>query len=85
SGRDTGTDAMAAALAGVDSAVTSIGFPIRNMHTLSETGHTGDVLAAIHGIEATVRKMDKMRAGKGITIRDLENSHVRLDEVSVTK
>ncbi|MEO0415829.1 MAG: peptidase M42, partial [Verrucomicrobiota bacterium] len=34
SGRDTGTDAMAAALAGVDSAVTSIGFPIRNMHTI---------------------------------------------------
>ena len=35
SGRDTGTDAMAASLAGFDSAATSIGFPIRNMHTLS--------------------------------------------------
>lgn len=33
-GRDTGTDAMAACLGGVDAAVTSIGFPIRNMHTV---------------------------------------------------
>lgn len=81
SGRDTGTDAMAAALAGFDSAATSIGFPIRNMHTISETGHTGDVLAAIHGIEATVRMMDGMNRGKGVTLDNFRNGHVRLDEV----
>ncbi|MDF1753676.1 MAG: peptidase M42 [Verrucomicrobiales bacterium] len=85
SGRDTGTDAMAAALAGFDSAATSIGFPIRNMHTISETGHTGDVLAAIHGIEATVRKMDEMNRGKGITRDDFKNNHVRLDQVKPLK
>ena len=78
-GRDTGTDAMAAALAGFDSAATSIGFPIRNMHTISETGHTGDVLAAIHGMVALFRHMDKMNRGKGIKREDLKNGHPRLD------
>lgn len=85
SGRDTGTDAMAAALAGFDCAATSIGFPIRNMHTISETGHTGDVLAAIHGIEATVRKMDKMNRNKGITRTDFLDNHIRLDKVKPLK
>ena len=79
-GRDTGTDAMAASLAGVDSAATSIGFPIRNMHTISETGHTLDVLAAVHGMEATLREMDKMNRGKGLNRKDLLNEHPRLDE-----
>jgi len=80
SGRDTGTDAMASSLAGVDSAATSIGFPIRNMHTISETGHTGDVLAAVYAMEATLREMDRMNRGKGITRDDLRNEHTRLDK-----
>jgi endoglucanase len=79
SGRDTGTDAMAAALAGFDSAVTSVGFPIRNMHTISETGHTKDILAAIAGMEATFLDLDKMNRNKGITRDDLKNNHARLD------
>lgn len=78
-GRDTGTDAMGAALAGFDCAATSVGFPIRNMHTISETGHTGDVLAAIHGMLATLRHMDAMNKGKGITRQDFRNNHPRLD------
>lgn len=78
-GSDTGTDAMAAAHAGFDCAVTSIGFPTRNMHTISETAHTGDVLAAIHVIEATLRKMDKMNRGKGLTLDDLKSQHATLD------
>lgn len=80
SGRDTGTDAMAAALAGFDSAATSVGFPIRNMHTISETGHTGDVLASIHALAATFRNMDKMNRGKGIRVDDFKNNHPRLDQ-----
>lgn len=79
SGRDTGTDAMAAVLAGIDSASTSIGFPIRNMHTISETGHTADVLAAIHGMVETFKAMDGMNRGKGISRNDLKNGHPRLD------
>ncbi|WP_026292745.1 M28 family peptidase [Rubritalea marina] len=82
SGRDTGTDAMAAALAGFDSAATSIGFPIRNMHTISETGHTADVLAAIHGMIATFQAMDSMNGGKGISREDLKNQHPRLDQAT---
>lgn len=82
SGRDTGTDAMAAALAGFDSASVSIGFPIRNMHTISETGHTRDILSAIAGMEATLIALDKMNRNKGITIDDLKNSHPRLDTIS---
>lgn len=79
-GRDTGTDAMAAVFAGIDSASASIGFPIRNMHTISETGHTGDVDAAIHAIYQTMRYMDGMNDGSGITGNDLCDSHPRLNE-----
>ena len=78
-GRDTGTDAMAAVLASVDAAATSIGFPIRNMHTISETGHTGDVLAAIHGIARALQHMDKL----DVTADDLRQSHPRLDDVEL--
>lgn len=80
-GRDTGTDAMAAVLAGVDAAATSVGFPIRNMHTISESGHTGDVLACIHAMEATIRKIDKDK----VTRDDLRNGHPRLDNVKQLK
>ena len=79
-GRDTGTDAMAAVLAAIDSACTSIGFPIRNMHTISESGHTGDVDASIHAIYQTLLHMDGMNGGKGINADDLRNGHPRLDQ-----
>ncbi|GAB2725841.1 M20/M25/M40 family metallo-hydrolase [Halomonas garicola] len=59
-GVDTGTDGMAGVLASVDCAATSIGFPIRNMHTISETGNTGDVLAAVHALTHTIQALDKM-------------------------
>ena len=75
-GADTGTDAMAAALASIDAAATSLGFPIRNMHTISESAHTGDVLACIYALEATLRKMDK----EGIDADTLRNGHPRLDQ-----
>lgn len=81
-GRDTGTDAMAAVLAAIDSACTSIGFPIRNMHTISESGHTGDVDAAIHAIYQTLLHMDGMNGGSGITSDYLRDSHPRLDEAT---
>jgi len=74
-GRDTGTDAMGAVMAGVDSAATSIGFPIRNMHTVSETAHTADVLAAVHGILATLRELDTK---KGVSRELLMESHPNL-------
>lgn len=43
---------MAPVLAGIDCATTSVGFPIRNMHTISELAHTGDVLASIELMNA---------------------------------
>lgn len=74
-GGDTGTDGMAAVLASVDAAATSIGFPIRNMHTISESANTNDVLAAIHAIYETLKSMDQ--------VDDLHESfksgHPRLD------
>lgn len=81
-GRDTGTDAMAAAMAGFDCAAASVGFPIRNMHTISETGHTSDVLAAIHGMEATLRHMDGLNRGRGLNRDTLKDGHPRLDRAS---
>ncbi|MBC8261491.1 MAG: peptidase M42 [Planctomycetia bacterium] len=74
-GRDTGTDAMAGVLASVDAAATSVGFPIRNMHTISESAHTGDVLAAIYALEASLRHMDS----NGVCADQLRSSHPRLD------
>jgi putative aminopeptidase FrvX len=78
-GRDTGTDAMAAVLAAIDSAAASIGIPIRNMHTISESGHTGDVDASIHALFQLLRRMDRMHNGKGISADDLRQRHPRLD------
>ena len=77
SGRDTGTDAMAGVFASIDAAATSIGFPIRNMHTISETGHTGDVLAAVWTMVHTLEKMDE----EELTAQDFASSHIRLDQV----
>jgi endoglucanase len=85
SGRDTGTDGMASALASIDSAATSIGFPTRNMHTISEVGHTGDVLCAIHAMVATLQHLDKMNGGKGVSRDDLKNGHPRLDDLKSLK
>jgi endoglucanase len=77
SGRDMGTDGMAAALAGVDSAAMTIGYPIRNMHTSSESAHTGDLLASIQAITELLRHFDSNK----ITKEDLKNSHIRLDNL----
>jgi endoglucanase len=76
SGRDTGTDGMASVLASVDSAATSVGFPTRNMHTISESCHTGDVLAAIHALKATILAMDKEKN----LDEAFRNTHPRLDQ-----
>ncbi len=81
SGRDMGTDGMAAALAGVDSASITIGYPIRNMHTSSESAHTGDLLASINAISELVRYLNNYNDGKGLTAYDLKNSHIRLDNL----
>ncbi|MEZ8104693.1 M20/M25/M40 family metallo-hydrolase [Vibrio cortegadensis] len=81
SGRDMGTDGMAAALAGVDSAAITIGYPIRNMHTSSESAHTGDLLASIHAIAELLRHFNDFNNGNGITRDDLKNSHIRLDNL----
>jgi len=78
-GRDTGTDGMAGVLANIDSAATSIGFPTRNMHTISESGNTSDVLAAIHVIHHTIVAMDKEKGD----LRDtFKTTHPRLDETT---
>ncbi|PMH43257.1 peptidase M42 [Vibrio sp. 10N.286.49.B3] len=81
SGRDMGTDGMAAALAGVDSAAITIGYPIRNMHTSSESAHTGDLLASIEAITELLRHFNGLNEGTGLTRDDLKNSHIRLDNL----
>ncbi|WP_311948486.1 M20/M25/M40 family metallo-hydrolase [Halomonas piscis] len=74
-GVDTGTDGMAGVLASVDCAATSIGFPIRNMHTISETGNTRDVLAAVHALTYTIQVLDKRENLE----REFLDNHPRLD------
>ncbi|MFG6667958.1 M20/M25/M40 family metallo-hydrolase [Halomonas sp. HNIBRBA4712] len=77
-GVDTGTDGMAGVLASIDSAATSLGFPTRNMHTISETGNTQDVLAAIHVLVEAIKLLDE--------VDDIDNlfydHHPRLDQAS---
>ncbi len=75
SGRDTGTDGMAGFFAAIDAASTSVGFPIRNMHTISETGHTGDVIAAAHGMYEMMATMQE----EGTTADSFRTGHARLD------
>lgn len=77
-GRDTGTDAMAGVLASIDAAATSIGVPIRNMHTISETANTRDVAASIHAIVEVVRLMET----RGLTADDFRGGHPRLDSAT---
>lgn len=78
-GRDTGTDAMAGVFASIDCAATSIGFPIRNMHTISETGHTGDLLASIYAMFYLLQSMDQAENGQGLTQTAYHQGHPRLD------
>ena len=75
SGRDTGTDGMAGFFAAIDPASTSVCFPIRNMHTISETGHTGDVIAAAHGMYQMMATMQE----EGPTAASFRTGHARLD------
>jgi len=77
-GPDTGTDGMAGVLASIDCAATSIGFPIRNMHTISESGNTQDVLAAIHALTGTIQALDALPDAHG----EFRNNHPRLDQAS---
>lgn len=77
-GADTGTDGMAGVLAAVDCAATSIGFPIRNMHTISETGNTQDVLAAIHALTHTIQALDALDDPQ----QEFRNNHPRLDRAT---
>ena len=80
-GRDTGTDGMAGVLASVDCAATTIGFPTRNMHTISESGHTGDVLASIHALFETIKTMDS----ESDLHSSFTHNHPRLDQASPLK
>ena len=69
---------MAGVLAAVDCVATSIGFPIRNMHTISETGNTRDVLAAIHVLAGTIQALDALPDPH----RAFLDNHPRLDQAS---
>ena len=80
-GNDTGTDGMAGVLASVDCAATSVGFPIRNMHTISESGNTSDVLAAVHVIFETIRAMEQVKD----LDKEFKTGHPRLDKAVAMK
>lgn len=80
-GNDTGTDGMAGVLASVDCAATSIGFPIRNMHTISEAAHTSDVLAAIHVIYESIKGMEQVKDLR----KEFKTGHPRLDKATTLK
>jgi len=53
---------MAAVFGGSDTASASLGFPIRNMHTVSEAGHTGDILAGVHAVVETIKTLQGLHA-----------------------
>lgn len=81
-GTDTGTDGMAGVLANVDCAAASVGIPIRNMHTISEAGHTSDVLAALHGVVETALALDVEGADPAALRQRFRDHHPRLDQAS---
>jgi endoglucanase len=48
------------------------------MHTISETGHTSDVLASVHAIFQTLVAMNEQK----VDANWFRNNHPRLDSVS---
>lgn len=78
-GVDTGTDGMAGVLGNVDCAATSVGIPIRNMHTISESGCTRDVIAAMHGVARSLQALDAAETETGTLARRFRENHPRLD------
>ena len=40
-----------------------------------KTGHTGDLLASIHGTFALLKHMDEMNSGKGLKPKDFKKGH----------
>ena len=72
---------MAGVLASVDCAATSVGFPIRNMHTVSELAHTSDVMASIAAIGGVIESLGR----DGITAEKLQGMHPRLDRATEWK
>ncbi|CAN0575762.1 unnamed protein product [Ectocarpus sp. 12 AP-2014] len=48
------------------------------MHTISETGHTQDVLAAIHALNHTLQALDALPDLQ----REFLDNHPRLDQAS---
>jgi endoglucanase len=79
-GPDTGTDGMAGVLGNVDCAATSVGMPIRNMHTISESGCTRDVLACTHAVAETIKALDAEETTPGTLAERFRNQHPRLDQ-----
>ena len=79
-GPDTGTDGMAGVLGNVDCAATSVGMPIRNMHTISESGCTRDVLACTHAVAETLKALDAEETTPGTLAERFRSQHPRLDQ-----
>lgn len=80
-GTDTGTDAMASVLSNKDVVCTSVGVPVRNMHTVSECGVTDDVYAASFLIQKSVEKLVEEQKTKGKDI--FKTTHPDLSKASV--
>lgn len=78
-GVDTGTDGMAGVLGNVDCAATSVGMPLRNMHTISESACTRDVLACTHAVAETLQALDQEETQTGILAAAFCDNHPRLD------
>ena len=81
-GPDTGTDGMAGVLGNVDCAATSVGMPIRNMHTISESGCTRDVLACTHAVAETLKALDAEETAPGTLAARFRDQHPRLDQAT---
>ncbi|AGM40858.1 peptidase M42 family protein [Spiribacter salinus M19-40] len=81
-GADTGTDGMAGVLGNVDCAATSVGMPIRNMHTISESGCTRDVLACTHAVAETLQALDTEESRTGQLAAAFCADHPRLDQAA---
>lgn len=78
-GRDTGTDAMAGVLGSIDCAAASIGIPISNMHTVSESGCTTDIDGAISGLFGTLQCFVE----DGVTGDYFASEHANLSEAKL--
>lgn len=84
-GRDTGNDAMAGFLSSIDTSTGSIGIPILNMHTNSESGSIYDLESTVNGLIAILKYLQECKLNKDDLMTHVNLLHTKKINISEYK